>query len=88
MPSNKDCTKNALTQSRCIIDAILNDIVKTYPLTGGGGISSIKQESTWVYTVSILQEERIDLIAYTVEISREGIVAITDRKTGTESQGH
>lgn len=88
MPTNEDCAKSALSQSRCIIEAILNDIEKTYHLVGGGGISSIKQDSTWVYTVSISQEERVDLITYTVEISPEGKVAITDRKTGTKTHRH
>ena len=88
MPSSVNCTENAITQSRCIIEAILNDIGETYHTVGGGGISSIKQDATWTYTVSISQEERVDQITYTVEITPEGKVAITHRKTGTKSRRH
>ena len=51
MPSSIDCTANAVARSRCIIEAILADISKTYKFVGGGGISNIKQDATWVYTV-------------------------------------
>ncbi len=85
MPTHIDCNENAITQSRCIIEAILDDISKTYRNTGGGGISSIKQDATWTYTVSISQEERVDKITYTVELSPEGKVSIAERKTETKS---
>ncbi|MER2520115.1 MAG: hypothetical protein ABTQ34_05435 [Bdellovibrionales bacterium] len=78
---------NAIAQSRCVIEAILVDLGKSYKLDGGG-ISRIDQDSTWVYTVSIPQEERVDLITYTVEISQQGTVAIKDRKMSVESQDH
>ena len=85
IPSNEGCTNSAITQSRCIIDTMLNDIEKTYRLHGGGGISSIKQISTWSYTISISQEERVDLITYTVKLSSKGKIVIMDRKIETES---
>lgn len=81
-----DCTKTPVAQSRCIIDAILEDLEKTYSFSGsGGGVSGIKQETSWSYTVSLPQEERVDLITYTVEMSPEGKVIIKDRKTGTQT---
>ena len=88
MLSNIDCNKNAVARSLCIIEAILNDINETYDSVGGGGISSIQQDATWTYTVSISQEERVDQITYTVEMSSDGKVTIKDRKTGTESFGN
>lgn len=88
MSSNIACTENAVARSRCIIEVILNDISETYHSVGGGGISSIKQDATWTYTVSISQEERVDQITYTVEMSTDGKVTIKDRKTGTKSFGH
>ncbi|PIE83149.1 MAG: hypothetical protein CSA09_03540 [Candidatus Contendobacter odensis] len=87
MSSTTDCTANAIARSRCIIEAILNDLSETYKPVGGGGISKIKQDATWVYTVSISQEERMDLITYTVEMSPKGEVIIKDRKADTESYG-
>ena len=87
MSSNIDCTKNPVARSRCIIEAILRDVSETYTLAGGGGISSIKQDATLVFTVSISQEERKDLITYTVEMTDDGEVVIKDRKTGTKSRG-
>lgn len=88
MSSSIDCNENAVARSRCIIEAILRDIGATYEFVGGGGISSIKQDATWTYTVSIAQEERVDEITYTVEVSPEGEVIIKDRKTGTKSYGN
>ena len=88
MPTQVDCGENALKQSRCIIETILNDVEKTYNLVGGGGISSIKQDSTWTYTISISQEGRLDLITYTVELTPEHKIIIKDRKTGTEDYSH
>jgi len=88
MPSNIDCTESAIAQSRCIIEAILSDVTETYDFVGGGGISSIKQIATWTYTVSISQEERVDQITYTVEVSPTGEVIIKDRTTGTQSYGN
>ena len=80
------CTKSPVAQSRCIIDAILEDVEKTYSFAGsGGGVSGIKQESSWSYTVSLPQEERVDLITYTVELSPEGKIVIKDRKSGTQT---
>ncbi|NOQ12921.1 MAG: hypothetical protein GQ583_00365 [Methyloprofundus sp.] len=83
-----DCTKSTVARSLCIIEMILSDIRKTYRPAGGGGISSIKQDATWVYTVSISQEERVDLITYTIEMSSDGKMTIKDRKEGVKSYGH
>lgn len=88
MSSNIDCTENAVARSRCIIEAILSDVSETYDSVGGGGISSIKQDATWTYTVSISQEERVDQITYTVAMSPDGKVTIKDRKAGTKSFGN
>lgn len=85
--SENRCTMNALERSRCIIDAILKDVSETYDQVGGGGISMIKQEATNSFTVSISQEERIDLITYEVEVSTSGEVTIANRTTGTKTFG-
>lgn len=85
--SENRCTMNALERSRCIIEAILKDVSETYDQVGGGGISMIKQEATNSFTVSISQEERIDLITYEVEVSTSGEVTIANRTTGTKTFG-
>jgi hypothetical protein len=79
------CTRNALERSTCLIDAILKDVMATYTHVGGGGITGIKAVATNRYTVSISQEERIDLITYDLEVKPDGQVVITKRVEGTES---
>lgn len=88
MPTAVDCGESALKKSICIIEAILKNVEETYHFVGGGGISSIKQDSTKTFTVSISQEERVDLITYTIEMSPENIVTIKNRKAGTKNRRH
>lgn len=83
--TNTDCTESPVARSRCIIEAILADLSETYTETGGGGIAAIRQETTSSYTIEILQEERIDLVTYTVDVAPDGTVKILDRKSGTDS---
>ncbi|MGF1580964.1 MAG: hypothetical protein ACFCD0_16495 [Gemmataceae bacterium] len=77
-----------LERSSSLITAILDDLRESYTHVGGGGIGSIKQDATWVYTVSILQEERIDLITYTLSMKPDGTVVVEDRATSTQSFDH
>lgn len=58
------CREPALIRTDCLIRAALDDLARTYKNVGGGGISEIKQLSTYVYRVSISQEERIDQVTY------------------------
>ena len=88
MSYNTNCHNNAIARSLCIFEAILNDIGETYKLAGGGGISSIKQDATWVYTVSISEKERINQITYTLEMSPDNKILISNRKETTKSFGH
>lgn len=88
MTSEKSCLDNALERSRCIIQTILEDISNTYTHTGGGGISAIKQDATNTFTVSISQEERVDLLTYEVEVGTDGTIKIVNRSTGTKSRRH
>ncbi len=88
MATEFDCNESALARSRCIIQAILDDLIETYPLSGGGGISSIRQDATWVYTVAISQEGRKDLITYRVSLSPAGRVVIEERSVATKNHGH
>lgn len=78
--TGKRCQMNAIERSKCIIEAILADISRTYSQVGGGGISAIKQNSTTSFTVSISQEERVDLLTYEATIDGKGKVSV--RKTG------
>lgn len=72
-------------QSICVYQAILADVAKTYTTRGGGGISSIVQNSTTTFTVQIAQEGRKDLLNYTVRIGADGKVEIVGRTESTQS---
>ncbi|MCX7325926.1 MAG: hypothetical protein NTZ14_16185 [Hyphomicrobiales bacterium] len=80
--SKRKCLMNVIQQSKCMIEAILADIANTYQQTGGGGIGSIVLDSTNVYTVSILQEERIDTLTYELNINTAGTVRILRKSAG------
>ena len=86
MSDPASCTQSPVATSRCVIEAILADLSETYTKLGGGGIASITQEATWTYTVAISQEQRQDLVTYTVEMNdNDGTVRVVERKTGTKS---
>lgn len=83
--TGKRCQMNAIERSKCIIEAILADISRTYSQVGGGGISAIKQNSTTSFTVSISQEERIDLLTYEATVDGKGKVSVKKTGEGTKS---
>ena len=82
--TGKRCQMNAIERSKCIIEAILADISRTYTQVGGGGISAIKQNSTTSFTVSISQEERVDLLTYEATVDAKGKVSV--KKTGEDTK--
>ncbi|WP_332694776.1 hypothetical protein [Bosea sp. (in: a-proteobacteria)] len=82
--TGKRCQMNAIERSKCIIEAILADISRSYKEIGGGGISAIKQNSTTSFTVSIAQEGRVDLLTYEAQVDGKGKVSVS--KTGTDTQ--
>jgi len=82
--TGKRCQMNAIERSKCIIEAILADISRTYSQVGGGGISAIKQNSTTSFTVSISQEERVDQLTYEATIDAKGKVSV--KKTGEDTK--
>ena len=75
----KDCTMDALNQSVCIYQLILDDLKATYPFPGGGGIQSIVQRSTTGFVASMGQEERVDEISYEIAIAADGSVSIASK---------
>lgn len=83
--TGKRCQMNAIERSKCIIEAILADISRTYSQVGGGGISAIKQNSTTSFTVSISQEERVDLLTYEATFDGKGKVSVRKTDEGTRS---
>jgi hypothetical protein len=87
MNSKNDCGKNALELSRCMIEAILADLSATYTHVGGGGITDIKMIATNTFTVSLSQEERVDLITYGLRLKADGGIEIVSRSKDTKSQG-
>ncbi len=87
MNTASDCSKNVLTRSKCMIEAVLADVMATYTRVGGGGITDIRLVATDTYAVSIAQEERIDKIIYQLTITKDGKVAIASRDEETVSPG-
>lgn len=88
LPAKRVCTMNAIERSKCAIEAILADLARSYKLTGGGGITEIKQNTSTSFTVSIAQEERVDMFTYEVEIDAAGKVTILGVKESTKSPRH
>jgi hypothetical protein len=87
MNSKSDCGKNALELSRCMVEAILADLSATYTHVGGGGITDIKMVATNTFTVSISQEERVDLITYALRLKADGNIEIVNRNQDTKPRG-
>lgn len=83
--NSRECNMNALEQSICTYELILADMGATYEMTGGGGISSIRQATTTSFVVSVSQEERTDLVTYEIEVAKNGKVSIAGKKIGVES---
>lgn len=61
------CRENAVSHSKRMIETVLADIMKTYKMTGGGGISEIKMISTNTYQITILQEESPHIFTYEMD---------------------
>ncbi|MDT8857625.1 hypothetical protein RNZ50_21785 [Paracoccaceae bacterium Fryx2] len=78
-PLSKECQMDALHRSACIFELILDDLKATFPLTGGGGISAIKQDSTTSFTASISQEEGVHHVTYEIAIAEDGKVSIANK---------
>ncbi len=68
-PVTKECKMNALEQSACAIEMILQDIRATYRLVPGGGIGQIRQNGTTSYSIELLREEKADVFTYTFDFS-------------------
>jgi hypothetical protein len=81
----RTCAMNPVQQSICIYQTILADVARTYAQRGGGGISSIVQNTTTTFTVHIAQERRKDLLNYTVRIGPDGGVTILGKTESTQS---
>ncbi|HSX50867.1 MAG TPA: hypothetical protein VLF09_07930 [Cellvibrio sp.] len=81
------CKNSAIEKSNALIHFMLEDIKKTYPHTGGGGISEIKQTQTNVYVVSIAQEERIDQLTYELSIDDNCKVTLVKKEESTVNYG-
>ena len=69
--TTSNCTANSLLKSKTLIDYIFQDIFNTYPHTGGGGVTSIKEISTNTFEIYIAQEEKIDVILYELKIDED-----------------
>jgi hypothetical protein len=80
------CNMDPVTQSVCIYRLILDDIDSAYPMRGGGGISSISQQSSTGFTATLAQEGHEDLRHYEIAIGDDGTPAIAAVTTETHSR--
>lgn len=78
------CGTRSLERNTCMIELMLADVRATYDGPDGGGIASIRAQSSTSYTVSLPQEERVDLLTYDFAVSGDA-VSITGRTEATES---
>lgn len=81
----KECDMDAVHQSACIYELILDDLKANHSDLGGGGISSIVQKSTTSFIASIAQEGRVDLFTYEISIEAGGAVSIANKTIGVKS---
>lgn len=81
------CPEAAIARSACLIRAALDDLEKTYPDVGGGGITGVRALATNVYRVSVSHEERIVHLAYEFEPGPGGETVLHRRGEQVESMG-
>lgn len=79
--------QSAVGKSSLVINALLQDLDKTYNHSGGGGITLIKQLSRDSYGVSISQEERVDEFHYQFKIDKNCKVHIIRKTESTKTPG-
>lgn len=82
--AKEGCNMDGLTRSLCVVELLVDDIKTNYDGIGGGGISEIKQLSSSRYSVSILQEERVDVLTYTLAFEGDDSIKIEQRTVSTE----
>jgi hypothetical protein len=80
------CNMDPVTRSVCIYRLILDDIDSAYPMRGGGGISSITQQSSTAFTATLAQEGHEDLRHYEIAAGDDGTPAIASVTTETHSR--
>lgn len=85
MTASKKCKPDNLHRSKCMIELMLNDIAASYGATGGGGISNIKALTSTSYSVSLPQEERIDVLTYEFKVASDGTVSIAGKVPSTSN---
>ena len=78
-----NCANNSILKSKALVDFIFQDILNTYPHTGGGGVTSIKELSTNSFEVYIAQEERIDVLTYKLELNKDCLVNLIKKSEST-----
>jgi hypothetical protein len=71
IPTNvsQPCGTTMRQRTSCMIELILADVRDNYNEADGGGIGDINGHSSTSYTVSLPQEERLDLFRYEFDVS-------------------
>jgi hypothetical protein len=82
---SKKCKPDNLHRAVCMIELMMEDIAANYGAVGGGGITSIKAESSTSYSVSLPQEERVDVLTYDFAIGKDGSISIKHKASSTKN---
>ncbi len=80
------CDEGAVSSSKRMIEAVLSDVIKTYPMTGGGGISEIKMMATNTYRITILQEESPHVFTYELKSQANCKIKIMKKTENSSSK--
>ncbi|WP_442680308.1 hypothetical protein ACSBM8_03675 [Sphingomonas sp. ASY06-1R] len=67
IPTRKKCASDALAQTSCMIQLILEDLDENYSERYAGGISRVKMIRPMTFAVYLPQEERVDIFTYVFE---------------------
>ena len=86
MSAAKPCANDNMNRSKCMIELVLDDVVKEYGGIDSGGIDMIKAPSTTSLAVSISLEERVVTWTYEFDV-KDGSVAVKNKTESTQSYG-
>ncbi len=73
---SKECQMEALEQTACAIELILQDLRANYSFSGGGGISNIHQTATTTFVVTVGRDESDDTFTYEFAFAPDGSVTL------------
>lgn len=73
MSDVRTCKDSPLSQSKCMIELMLDDLEEQYGPVMVGGVSQIKAISTTSYTISVPRHERVQIYLYEFELDATSV---------------